>query len=153
MLRQIEWWVNNGAITKNGVLPVTTSFFWRFCFSLRTSYKELIWCTNNPNVQLLLSVSAGVLFASAFPRWVSLTLASGMAVLHGKDVFLILMLSTKNGIPVIWKSFFQKICFKVKVLKTFYWLSHKTCRFPKRRAIFKIPSSVFYKNLCSFCWL
>ena len=24
--------------------------FWRFCFSLRTSYKELIWCTNDPNV-------------------------------------------------------------------------------------------------------
>ena len=29
--------------------PVTTSFVWRFCFSLRTSYKKLIWCTNNPN--------------------------------------------------------------------------------------------------------
>ena len=24
MLRQIEWWVQNGPITKNGVLPVTT---------------------------------------------------------------------------------------------------------------------------------
>ena len=29
---------------------VTTLFFWKFCFSWRTSYKELIWCTNNPNV-------------------------------------------------------------------------------------------------------
>ena len=27
---------------KNGVLPVTTLFFLKFCFSLRASYKELI---------------------------------------------------------------------------------------------------------------
>ena len=49
MLRKIEWEVQNGPITKNGVLPGTTLFFWRFCFSLRISYKELIWCTNYPN--------------------------------------------------------------------------------------------------------
>ena len=27
-------------------------FFWKICSSLRTSYKELIWCTNNPNVNI-----------------------------------------------------------------------------------------------------
>ena len=27
-------------------------FFWKFCFSLRTSYKELICCTNNPNIRI-----------------------------------------------------------------------------------------------------
>ena len=27
-------------------------FFWKFCFSLRTSFKELIWCTNNPNAHI-----------------------------------------------------------------------------------------------------
>ena len=52
MLRQIKWWLQNGPITKNGVLPVTTLFFWKFCFSLRTSYKELICCTNNPNTHI-----------------------------------------------------------------------------------------------------
>ena len=26
--------------------------FWKFCFSLRTSYKELIWYTNYPNVHI-----------------------------------------------------------------------------------------------------
>ena len=52
MLRQIEWWVQNGPIAKNGVLPVTTLSFWKFCFSLRTHYKELIWCTNDPNVHI-----------------------------------------------------------------------------------------------------
>ena len=36
--------------TKNGVLSVTTLFFWQFCFSLRNSYKELIWFTNYPNI-------------------------------------------------------------------------------------------------------
>ena len=52
MLRQIEWWVQNGPITKNRVLPVTNSFFWKFCFSLRNSYKELIWCTNHSNAHI-----------------------------------------------------------------------------------------------------
>ena len=55
--------------------------------SLKTSCKELIWCTNDPNAQLLLSVSAGALFAGAFSWWLSLTLAAGMSVLHGKDAF------------------------------------------------------------------
>ena len=52
MLRQIKWWVQNGPIKKNRVLPVTTLFFWKFLFSLRTSYKELIWCANYPNVNI-----------------------------------------------------------------------------------------------------
>ena len=46
-LRKIKWWVQNGPITKNGVLPVTNLFFLKFCVSLRTSYRELIWCTND----------------------------------------------------------------------------------------------------------
>ena len=40
--REIEWSVQNGPITKNGVLPVTTLFFQDFCLNLRISYKELI---------------------------------------------------------------------------------------------------------------
>ena len=52
MLRQIQLRVQNGTITKNGVLPVTTLFFWKFCFGLRTSYKELNWCTNYPNAHI-----------------------------------------------------------------------------------------------------
>ena len=39
MLRQIEWGVQNGPITKNAVLPVTTKFFRKFNFSVRASYK------------------------------------------------------------------------------------------------------------------
>ena len=30
MLRQIEWRLQNGPITKNGVLPVTAYFFGKF---------------------------------------------------------------------------------------------------------------------------
>ena len=52
MLRQIEWWVQTGPITKNGVFPETTSFFGRFCFSLRASYKKLIWCTNDSDAHI-----------------------------------------------------------------------------------------------------
>ena len=48
----IEWRVQNGSITKNWVLPGTTLFFWKFCFSLRASYKELIWCTNDRNAHI-----------------------------------------------------------------------------------------------------
>ena len=50
MLRRIEWWVQNGALIKNVILQVTTLFFRNFCFILRTSCKELIWCTNYPNI-------------------------------------------------------------------------------------------------------
>ena len=38
--------------TKNGVFSVTNLFFWKLCFSLRTSCKELIRCTNNPNAYI-----------------------------------------------------------------------------------------------------
>ena len=48
MLRQIECWVQYGAVTKNRVFPVATLI----CFTLRTSSKELIWCINDPNVHI-----------------------------------------------------------------------------------------------------
>ena len=41
MLKQIEWRVQNGLITKSRVLPVTTTFLQKFCFCLRTWHKEL----------------------------------------------------------------------------------------------------------------
>ena len=46
-------------LTKNGVLSVTTIFFRKFQFSLRTSYKELFI--------LILFKSVGVLFECTFP--------------------------------------------------------------------------------------
>ena len=52
MLRQIEWRLQNGPITKSGVLPVTNLLFWKICSSFRTSWKKLIWCTNDPNVNI-----------------------------------------------------------------------------------------------------
>ena len=51
---------------------------------------------------------------------------------------------------------FYKICFKVKVSKTFETFTDchiKRCRSPKWRDILKIPRTVFKKNLCSFSWL
>ena len=51
MLRQIEWGTKL-TYSRNGVLPVTTFLFQKFCFSLGTSYIELIWCTNHPNVHI-----------------------------------------------------------------------------------------------------
>ena len=50
MPRQIEWGLKNGPITENGVLPVTNLISWKFCFSIRTSSRELIWCTNYSKV-------------------------------------------------------------------------------------------------------
>ena len=35
-----------------GVLISTTSIFWLCCFSLRASYKELIWCINDPSAHV-----------------------------------------------------------------------------------------------------
>ena len=75
-----------------------------------------------------------------------------MAVLYGNDTFLILGLSTKKQYSSFLKKVFvfQKIYFKVKVLKTFETftdchipISNKTCQSLKRRAIFKNPSTDF----------
>ena len=52
MLRQRECGVQIGPITKNGALPETTFFCGKYCFSLRTSHKELIWGTNYPNIHI-----------------------------------------------------------------------------------------------------
>ena len=69
-----------------------------------------------------------------------LTLASDMAVLYGNDAFSILVLSTKKLYSRFLKkvSVFQKICFKVEVLKTLKISTDchiKTCRSRKRTAI------------------
>ena len=40
ILWQIESGVYSGPITKSGVLPLTTLFFWKFNFSLRSSYQK-----------------------------------------------------------------------------------------------------------------
>ena len=34
--------VQNGPITENGALPVTTLFFWKFCFSITISCKDIV---------------------------------------------------------------------------------------------------------------
>ena len=72
MLRQIEKWVQNADITKNRVLPVTTLFFSKFCFSLRTLIKSWFDVPMTQMSILILFVSDGVLFDGAFSLWVSL---------------------------------------------------------------------------------
>ena len=53
VLRQTEWGVQNGPGTKNGVFCSNCFVVvFKFCFSLRTSYKELIWCANYLNVHI-----------------------------------------------------------------------------------------------------
>ena len=71
-----------------------------------------------------------------------------MAALYGIDAFSILVLSTEKRYSSYLKKVFvfQKICFKVKVLKSFKTFTDcriKTCRPLKRRAILKIPSTAF----------
>ena len=64
---------------------------------------------------------------------------------NGNDVSSILVALTKK----LYSSFLKKVfvlCFKVKVLKTFETFIDchiKTCRSLKRRAIMKIPSTIF----------
>ena len=80
-----------------------------------------------------------------------LTLASDTAVLYGNDAFSILVLLTKKWYSSFLKKVFtlQKICFKVKVLKTFKISADcliKTCRSLKRGANLKIPSTDFLEE-------
>ena len=81
-----------------------------------------------------------------------------MKVLCENDVFSISVVSTKKQYSSFLKkvSVFPKICFKVTVLKTFKTSSYyptKSCRSFKQRATLKTTSTVFYRNLCSFCML
>ena len=96
MLRQIEWWVQNGLITKNGVLPATTLFFWKFCFSSRTSYKELICCTNNSMPVFILFVSSGVLFDGAFSLCVSLSVTAKIIFCNYPNCIYQLKINNRN---------------------------------------------------------
>ena len=51
-IRQKERWVQNRSITNKDILSVTNLCFWKFCYSIRTSYKELIWCTSYINIHI-----------------------------------------------------------------------------------------------------
>ena len=75
----------------------------------------------------------------------ALTLASDMVVLYGDDAFSILALSTKKSYSsFLTKVFvFQKICFKVKLLKTF-----QKCYIKKHADLSK--GELFWKSLEQF---
>ena len=62
---------------KKWSLPVTTLFIWRFCFSLRTSYEELIDIPTTQMYKFLLFVSAGVLLDGTFSLSVSSSTIEG----------------------------------------------------------------------------
>ena len=87
-----------------------------------------------------------------------LTLASDKATFYRNVLFSISATSNKRQYSNFWKKafIFQKICFRVKVMKTFkisFDFHVKTYRSLKRRTILKIPGTVFKKSLCSFCLL
>ena len=61
MLRQVEWRLQTGPITKSGVLPVTTLFFWKICSSLellKKSYFDVP--TTQMSITFVFFVSSGV---------------------------------------------------------------------------------------------
>ena len=67
ILGQVEWGVQNGPITKNRVLPVSTLFYWKFCFSLRTSFTNSSFDVLTTQMSIsILFISAGVLFEGVF---------------------------------------------------------------------------------------
>ena len=70
MLRQIEWWVQNGPITENGVLTVTALFFENFVSVWEPLIKSWFGVPTTQMPIFLLFVSAGVLFYNAFSLWV-----------------------------------------------------------------------------------
>ena len=76
-----------------------------------------------------------------------------MAVFYENDAFLILVLSTKKRYSTFLKKVFvfEKICFKVKILKTLKISTDchiKTCQYLKRRATLKNPYYRFLEDLC-----
>ena len=65
----IEWGLQNGPITKKGVLPVTHFSVWKTLFQL----KNLIWCTSYPNVHIFTFRRRWSFIWGCFFMWVSLT--------------------------------------------------------------------------------
>ena len=59
-------WTYHKEPWKKGVSPVITLFFWKFCYSLRTSSKRWFDVPTTEMSIFLLFVSARVLFVSAF---------------------------------------------------------------------------------------
>ena len=47
MLRQMEWRLQNGPITKSGFLLVTTLFFWKKFSGKQKPLKQIFWKTKN----------------------------------------------------------------------------------------------------------
>ena len=92
------------------------------------------------------------------PYFVCLNLGFDRAVLYGSIVFSVLVNSTKKGYFSFLKKVFvfPKICLKIDIFKPFKIPSDshiKTRQYFKRRAILNIPSTIFRRNLCSYCWL
>ena len=85
------------------------------------------------------------------PNFICLTLNSGSTVLYGHVLFSVLVLTFKKLFPIFLKKVFvlRKICFKVKVLKTFKIstdLHIKACWSLKWRSILKILSTFFLEK-------
>ena len=97
------------------------------------------------------------LFFVIGPFWTHHSIGLNISFWYGSfawnGAFSAIVLSTKKRYASFLKKMFifDKICFKVRVLKTVCRI--KTCQSLKGRVILKIPSTVFRKNLCSFSWL
>ena len=74
---QNESWTNRMGSTKRTYhkkrfLASNYFFFRKFCFRLRTSHKELIWCFSHPNVHIQTFQKHWSFFEGAFSPWVSI---------------------------------------------------------------------------------
>ena len=99
MLRQIEWGIQTGHVTKNGLLPLTTSYFWKFYLSIRISYKivDLI------HIRIALQFYIRVYFSCEDSKaW------------NGKR-FMTREVKTDKQ---IWKSLFRKCSLKLTFIKS-----------------------------------
>ena len=67
MLKQIEWRLQNGPITKSGVLPVTTLFSRKFAPVLGPLKKSSFDVPTTQMSIFVFFVSAGVYFGVIFP--------------------------------------------------------------------------------------
>ena len=61
-------------------------FFWEFCFSLRNSYKELIWCTNEPNANIRTFRKRWNFFWRCFFPVNNLKIITSKAVIHNCSI-------------------------------------------------------------------
>ena len=124
MLRHIEGGVQNEAITENGVLVVTISFFWKLCFSIKTFKKSCFDVLTTQMSAFILFVSAGVFLGCVFPVNILKMVITGSSLTFtiAQEKHILFLKFSQEDVYVWWCVVFSHcIFFNLKITDAIKW--------------------------------